>query len=50
MVFLSPCTEQDGPLLSVKQISFTPEVQAGMQQEEEHQLIAEAAIARGQRV
>eukprot|EP00983_Pelagomonas_calceolata_P027174 854574-Pelagomonas_calceolata.AAC.1 len=42
--FRRPRTEEDGPLLSVKQIRFTPEVQAGMQQQE-MELRAEAARA-----
>eukprot|EP00983_Pelagomonas_calceolata_P084470 1156365-Pelagomonas_calceolata.AAC.5 len=38
------CTEEDSPLLSVKQMRFTPEVQASeQQQEQEIELRAEAA-------
>uniref|UniRef100_A0A7S3R9Q7 Uncharacterized protein n=1 Tax=Dunaliella tertiolecta TaxID=3047 RepID=A0A7S3R9Q7_DUNTE len=43
-LFKRPHTQEDGPLLSIKQTRFTPEVQAGMQQQElEMELKARAA-------
>eukprot|EP00983_Pelagomonas_calceolata_P068471 1149940-Pelagomonas_calceolata.AAC.1 len=43
---MRPRTEGDGPLLNVKQLRFTQEVQKGMQQQEqEMELRTEAARA-----